>query len=128
MSTRKYLFKAKSGSRTWIYGLPLKRDGKTYIIDINDTSCLTQVNPDTLCENTNRLMDDEKTEIYENDVIFYNDKYWVILYCEALTGFQAVHYDEDTDFNFYLPITQVMEGKIKGNIIDNPDLAKVKLE
>lgn len=128
MKNRKHLFKAKTTEGKWIYGLPLEKNDKFYIIDLENTSNLTEVLKDSLSEFTNRYMDDEKTEIYENDIIYYREQYWTIQYCPALTGFQAVCYDEDNDFNCFLPITQVIEGTIKGNIIDNPNLVKVKLE
>lgn len=128
MKNRKHLFKAQTLEKNWIYGLPLEKEGKLYIIDLNDTSSLTEVIKETLSEFTNRLMDDEKTEIYENDIVYYREQYWSIQYCEALAGFQAVYYDEDNDFNCYLPITQIIEGTIKGNIFDNPNLTKIKLE
>lgn len=125
---RKHIFKAQTSEKKWIYGLPLEKDGKLYIIDTNDTTILTEVVKDTLSENTNRVMDDEETEIYENDIIEFRELYWTIVWDEALSGFQAQIIMPETDFPLILPLTQIIEGTIAGNKFDNPNLTNKKLE
>lgn len=125
---RKYVFKAQDSNKKWVYGLPLERDGKTYIINLENTVELTEVDRETLSEFTNRYMEDEETEIYENDIIYFRELYWTIKWCEPLCGFQAEYYDVEKDFPFMLPITQIYEGEVKGNIFDNPELINIKKE
>lgn len=128
MTLRKYLFKGLTENNEWVYGLPLVIKDEAYIMDKDDTNKKTKVKLETLSQFINRLMDDEKTEIYENDIIYDREQYWHVKYSEALCGFQAVFHDNEKDFDFFLPITQVMEGKIVGNIFDNPDLVNKQIE
>lgn len=125
---RKHIFKARTFEKKWIYGLPLEENEKLYIINMNNPSELTEVEKETLSEYTNRLMDDDKTEIYENDIVEFRELYWTIVWDEALSGFQAQIIMPETDFPLILPLTQIIEGKIVGNKFDNPDLTNKKLE
>ena len=123
---RKHIFKARTLDKTWVYGLPLEKEDKLYIIDTNDTTKLTEVEKETLSEYTNRVMDDEKTEIYENDIVKFRELYWTIVWDEALSGFQAQIIMKETNFPLILPLTQIIEGQIVGNKFDN--LSNEKLE
>lgn len=125
---REHIFKARTSEKKWVYGLPLEKDEKLYIIDIKDITKLMEVEKDTLSEYTNRLMDDEETKIYENDIVEFRELYWTIVWDEALSGFQAQIIMPETDFPLILPLTQIIEGKIVGNKFDNPDLTNKKLE
>lgn len=125
---RKHIFKARTLDKTWVYGLPLEKEDKLYIIDVNDTTKLTEVEKETLSEYTNRVMDDEKTEIYENDIVEFREVYWTIVWDEALSGFQAQVIMKETNFPLILPLTQIIEGQIVGNKFDNPNLSNEKLE
>lgn len=125
---REHIFKARTSEKKWVHGLPLEKDEKLYIIDIKDITKLTEVEKDTLSEYTNRLMDDEETKIYENDIVEFRELYWTIVWDEALSGFQAQIIMPETDFPLILPLTQIIEGKIVGNKFDNPDLTNKKLE
>lgn len=116
---RENLFKAKSiETKEVVYGAFLKTDDGSYIIDKDKK--IIKVNEDTICEFTNKyfyLNEDEK--IWENDVIDYQGKRWTVEYCEELCGFQGVSEMDEIKtaqpFKFYLPLTQILEGKFIKN-------------
>lgn len=63
------------------------------------------------------MQDDNKNILFEKDAIEFNDKIFVIKYVESICSYLGVCVTSDTGFDFYLPPTQLLEGKYLGPYI-----------
>ena len=158
--TREILFKAKrKDNGEWVEGGYFSEPytDKKYIVRWNSFGIgfneFIEVNPDTICQYTG-LTDKNGKEIWENDILKFNDEIWdscytscgteydsrevenygLVGYCDysARYDFTKYKYNEnqveaDLHENHDIEFSEfVKEHEVIGNIFDNPELLEVE--
>lgn len=114
------LHKAKSLSGNWVQGTPIESNGKTFIAIDGCIDNLCEINTDTLCHFTGERTEVGEKEIFENDLMVYDNKKWKISYCQPIGGYQGTStaVRNGKEVVLFIPLSLVANGTVIGNIHD----------
>lgn len=118
---REILFRGKTCSGEWIYGLLARKSDKWYISNKAGMSLAYEVIPETIGQYTG-LTDKNGTKIFEGDIvnfktIAYTFKKCVVKYDEQYARFACIDFNKAGS-----PMDISFVYEIIGNIHDNPEL------
>lgn len=122
---RNILFRGKRiDNGEWVEGLLTIMWGQYHIIKLSDENTAYPINPETVCQYTNKS-DDNNIPMWEEDFVMVNDD-WIgrIIWQERDTAF-CVFPNDDIEHETYCLGYYINEGyqvEIIGNIFDNPEL------
>lgn len=136
---REHKYKAKCLDGQWVEGYYWQNYcGNHFIRVIFDCDQITvqdyEIDPNTLCEFTG-LFDENKNEVYENDILNINDNYYQITYgewncgcCYDIYGWIANFsaFCDEKNHSWNCNEKNNVVGKVVGNIFDNPELLEAK--
>lgn len=105
----------------WIEGFVIADDIENpkhyYILKAASEQCSNdnEVSKESIgCSLELTMHNDNEDIVFEKDAIELNDKIFVIKYVESICSYLGVCVTSDTGFDFYLPPTQLLDGKYLG--------------